>query len=518
MSGTLNGGAGVGTTGGNPPGNPIGGVSGPTGTNNSVVATFSAGGIVSVPVGATQTLSVTFTSSDGNAITGFGVSGSLSTLPAGWSGPSTFACATVATGSGCVLKLTYAPVAAGSGTLTLDYVFVNNAGTPNTRGSSGIPYVATTHDNVVGTPSQNLAAIYIGGTTSVSVTFTTDDGYVASSLLVTAGLTTLPAGWSGASSFLCAAVSTGNACQLNLTYAPTVLASGTLSLTYSYLDNSGTAKAGSVDIPYAATNPHLYVTQLLGGGLSYCPLNSDGTLASCASTGIGIPAGDGTTGIEFNGSSFAYVADYDGNAVYLCNVALDGSLSGCASVGSNFNSPWQLAINGSTLYSTNAAGGVTICAIAADGTLSGCAQSLATGPAAGIAVTPAFAYIGAASTEVDVCAVGAAGSLSGCVATGSGFLGLNGITLSGSFAYAANTANGTVSSCTINAVDGTLSACVASSVGTMPMDVVINGNQAYVDDTDGNVYLCAIGVGTLATCAPAIAGAPFSLPIQIAIH
>jgi hypothetical protein len=50
------------------------------------------------------------------------------------------------------------------------------------------------------------------------------------------------------------------------------------------------------------------------------------------------------------------------------------------------------------------------------------------------------------------------------------------------------------------------------------MDVVINGNQAYVDDTDGNVYLCAVGAGTLAPCAPAIAGAPFSLPIQIAIH
>jgi hypothetical protein len=852
MSGTLNGGTGNGTTGGNPPGNPIGGVSGPTGTNNSVVATPSISGTVSVAVGAMQTLSITFTSSDGNAITGFGVSGSLATLPAGWSGPPSFACASVATGSGCVLNLAYAPAAVGSGTLTLDYVFVNNASTPNTRGSVSIAFAATTHnnvvaavsptgqinavvgggsqsvtlsfttddgkaatdlavttdlaalppgwtssaasfacaivstgngcqlplgyaptaagsgiltlnytytdgsgamrsgalnipystsshndvvavaspsgeinavvksggqavavtfttddgkpavglylttdlaalppgwssaaksfacgsvstgngcqlhltyapaalasgtlilnyhytdgagtaktgslnmayaatsndnavataaptgqinavvggaqavsvtfttddgrtatslqltsslaalptgwsstagtfscsgfgsgngcqlplnyaplsadsgtlnltfnyknnagqaksgtvniayrattdDNVVGTPSQNPAAVFTGGSINVTVTFTTDDGNVASSLLVTSGLTTLPAGWSGVSSFLCAAVSTGNACQLNLTYAPAALASSTLSLTYSYVDNSGTAKSGSVDIPYAATVPHLYVAQL-SGTLSYCMLNGDGTLASCAPTGNGLTA---PTGIVFNGSSFAYVTDYDNSLVYLCNVALDGSLSGCATTGSAFQSPWQVAINGTTLYATNAVGGVTICAIAGNGILSGCAQSPATGPAAGIAVTPAFAYVGAASTTVDVCAVGVAGSLSACVGTGSGFMGLDGISLLGSYAYIANTANATVSTCTVDASTGSLSGCIASPVGTEPMDVVINGNQAYIDDVDGNVYLCAVAAGALSSCVVSDGGATFTLPIQIAIH
>ena len=269
-------------------------------------------------------------------------------------------------------------------------------------GSVDIAYRATTDDNVVGTPSQNPAAVYTGGSINVTVTFATDDGNLASSLLVTSGLSTLPAGWSGASSFMCASVSTGNGCQLNLTYAPTALASGTLSLTYSYIDNSGTPKTGTVNIPYAATIPHLYVAQL-SGTLSYCVLNSDGTLASCAPTGNGFAT---PTGIVFNGSSFAYVTDFDNNAVYLCNVALDGSLSGCATTGSSFQSPWQLAINGSTLYATNAnlMGGVTTCAIAGNGTLSGCTQSPATGPAAGIAVSPAYAYIVADSMTVDVCA------------------------------------------------------------------------------------------------------------------
>jgi hypothetical protein len=422
-------------------------------------------------------------------------------------------------GSGCVLNLTYAPVAAGSGTLTLDYVFVNNAGTPNTRGSAGIAYVATTHNNVVGTPSQNPAAVYTGGTTGVSVAFTTDDGNLASGLSITSGLSPLPAGWSGASSLMCAAVGTGNACRLDLTYAPTALASGTLSLNYSYVDNSGTAKSGSVDIPYAATVPHLYVTQLLGGGLSYCPLNSDGTLAICATTGNGFVT---PTGIVFNGSSFAYVTDFDNDAVYLCNVALDGSLSGCARTGSNFKSPWQLAINGSTLYATNAnlIGGVTTCTIAGNGTLSGCTQTAGTGTT-GISVSPAYAYFVADQTTVDVCALGVAGSLSGCIGTGGPFMTLDGITLSGSSAYIANvdsSSNGIVSVCSIN-VDGSLSACTASIVGSsVPADVVVNGSLAYVDEMDGNMYLCTVGGGALTNCVISNGGPPFNEGIQIAIH
>ena len=61
--------------------------------------------------------SITFTSSDGLAITGFEISGSLGNLPAGWSGPSIFACSLVSAGSGCVLNLTYAPTAVDSGSL-----------------------------------------------------------------------------------------------------------------------------------------------------------------------------------------------------------------------------------------------------------------------------------------------------------------------------------------------------------------------------------------------------------------
>ncbi|HEY4443889.1 MAG TPA: hypothetical protein VGN30_06350, partial [Steroidobacteraceae bacterium] len=344
-----------------------------------------------------------------------------------------------------------------------------------------------------------------------SVVFTTDDGNLASNLAVTSGLGTLPSGWTSTSStFTCSAVSTGTGCQLSLTYAPTAVGSGTVSLNYSYNDDSGTAKTGSVSIPYSAKSPpHLYVAQL-GGLVSYCVLNADGTLSSCASTGDGFTA---PSGIAFYGGNFAYVADYNtGNAVYVCHVGLDGTLSGCVPQGSNFQTPYQLAIDGNTLYATNSTGGVTICTIHPDGSLSACTQSAGTG--AGIAASSGFAYIGIDSATVNVCSI-VSGSLSGCTPTG-GFFGPDGISLSGGYAYIANNNNGTVSVCDA----GSLSGCTAFSVGSQPTDVVISGTLAYVNDgSSGNVFVCSvIAGGALANCQVANMGAPFSVGIQLAIH
>src|SRR5271155_4595798 len=61
-----------------------------TGTSDTVTSTSSAGSNVSVAVGASQTVNVIFTSSDGKPISGFAVNGSLSALPTGWSGPANF--------------------------------------------------------------------------------------------------------------------------------------------------------------------------------------------------------------------------------------------------------------------------------------------------------------------------------------------------------------------------------------------------------------------------------------------
>jgi hypothetical protein len=247
-------------------------------------------------------------------------------------------------------------------------------------------------------------------------------------------------------------------------------------------------------------------------------------LSGCSVTGNGIVA---PTGIAFYASDFAYVADYGGNQVLLCTVGSDGSLSACAPAGTSFQYPVQLAINGNTLYATNAAGGITTCAIAGTGALSGCTEAAGSGTV-GIAANSTNAYIGVSSTTIDACAISVTGTLSAtCTSVGpgngfdAGFSTPDGITLSGGYAYIASleNGNGSVNVCAVNP-DGSLSGCTPSLVGTQPADVAINGNEAFVDDASGNIYLCAIGPsGSLGSCVVATGGSNFSTGmLQIVVH
>jgi hypothetical protein len=244
------------TTGSVPPPKAGPGGGGPSGKDDAVAATTSVGGTLSVTAGASQTVTVSFTTSDGLPISGFAVSGSLGTLPTGWSGPSSFTCAAVGPGSGCTLSLTYAPAAVDSGTMTLDCVYIDNAGLARTPGPCAtLTYAATGPNNVAAyvSPSGEIDAMVGASNQTVLVNFTTDDGNAATGLAITTNLSALPSGWSSAkASFTCAIVSTGSGCQLPLDFAPTAAAAGTLSLNYSYLDNSGAARSGALNIPYAA--------------------------------------------------------------------------------------------------------------------------------------------------------------------------------------------------------------------------------------------------------------------------
>jgi hypothetical protein len=238
-----------------PKAGPVGG--GVTGTDNTVSATASVGS-VSVVVGASQTISITFTSADGLPLTGFSVYGSLGTLPADWSAPSSLTCANVGPGSGCVLTLAYAPTAIETGTLTLDCVYVDNAGLPRTPGPClTLTYASTASNNVVASvsPSGEVDAAIGGGKQSVTVTFTTDDGNAATALSVTGLAASLTPGWSSTATGLsCAVVSTGSGCQLPLTFSPTAASNGTLTLNYNYVDGTGAARSGALNIPYATTS------------------------------------------------------------------------------------------------------------------------------------------------------------------------------------------------------------------------------------------------------------------------
>ncbi|HEX3951814.1 MAG TPA: hypothetical protein VHW95_18340 [Steroidobacteraceae bacterium] len=245
-----------------PKAGPVGG--GVRGSDDKVSAVASVGGTLVVAVGTSQTISVTFTSTDGLPISGFSVYGSLGTLPAAWSAPSSLTCAVVGPGSGCVLTLTYAPSAVESGTLTLDCVYVDNAGLPRTPGPCmTLAYAAAANNNVVASisPAGEVDAA-IGAKQTAGVTFTTDDGNAATALTVS-NLGSLPAGWSStAVGLTCAVVATGNGCQVPLMFAPTAAANGTLTLNYSYVDGSGASRSGSLNIPYATSSNGIVVANV----------------------------------------------------------------------------------------------------------------------------------------------------------------------------------------------------------------------------------------------------------------
>jgi hypothetical protein len=224
-------------------------------TNNNVVATAAPSGPIAAIVGEVNpTVAITFTTDDARTATDLQLTTDLTTLPAGWtSSDSSLSCAGVDGETTCQLPLTYTPSAAASGTVTLRYTYVNNAGQAKS-GSINVPYRATTDDTVAGTPSPASVAVPAGTTTPVTVTFVTNDGNPASSLSVISGLTALPAGWSSTvSTFACSSVSSGTACQIPLTYQPTGADSGTLQLGFSYTNDAGSVKSGTVSIPYTAT-------------------------------------------------------------------------------------------------------------------------------------------------------------------------------------------------------------------------------------------------------------------------
>lgn len=378
---SVSGSGGGGTTGsgGGTTTGPTGGVGGEgstAGADDTVGATSNTA-LVSVAVGASQTVSVTFNSSDGLAVTGFGISGSLSTLPAGWSGPATFTCSTVSSGSGCVLTLTYAPTATDSGTLSLTYIYVDNAGLSKVPGGTiTIPYQAIAADNVVATafPSGQINAAIGAGTQSVTVNFTTDTGNAtldaaATALSVTTDLTSLPAGWSSvAPSFSCPVVSSGNGCQLVLTYAPTAMSRGTLTLSYTYTDNTGASRMGSINIPFsttpsntvfATTSPLGQITAAIKGGsqaVAVTFITDDGKPASnlFVTTKLGaLPSGWHSAAGSFQCASVStgngcqlmltYAPTVLGGGTLTLNYAYDDAM-GAAQIGT-LNLPYEATTN-----------------------------------------------------------------------------------------------------------------------------------------------------------------------------
>jgi len=307
----------------------------PPTTNNSVVATPSPTGTVTGTTHASTSYTLTFTSSDTNALTNLSVTAAdLTGLPTGWTGPTTFTCASVTSGTGCKLTLTYAPTAATSGSFTLHYAYTNNAGTAKT-GSTVVNY-ASTDNTVVATPSiSGTVSTIVNGNTPFSITFTTSDGNPATGFSVHASdLGTLAAaGWTAPAAFTCASVSVGSGCVLNLRFSPTATSIGAFTLNFDYTNNLGTAKTGQIVVDYttsvannvnAIVSPSGQITATAPGGSQTVTVTfrtDNGAPATSFSITAGLdnlPAGWTYTPVAPNtGTAFACPSVSDGNSCQL---------------------------------------------------------------------------------------------------------------------------------------------------------------------------------------------------------
>ncbi|MDP8986059.1 MAG: hypothetical protein M3N97_13700 [Pseudomonadota bacterium] len=544
--------------------------------HDTVTATAAPSGQINAIVGASQQAALTFTTDDGNPATA--LTATLASLPPDWTGPSaSFSCATVSTGSGCLLPLTFAPSAAGSGSLTLNYSYTDNAGAANT-GTVSLAYAATAHDNVVGTaaPSGQIDAIIGGGSQPVSVTFTTDDHNVATALTVNTDLTALPSGWSATgTNFACASVATGNGCQLQLSYAPTVAAAGTLTLAYGYRDSAGTAKNGSLNIAYTGTahnnvigaaSPSGQVNAVVGAGAQSVSVNftTDGGIASALTLTTALsslPSGWTSTAtsltctsVASSGSacqlplSYAPVAVGSGTLTLNYSYTDDAGHSATGTVSIPYASTAHDTVSGAVSPSgtigiaVGASQAVTVTFTSSDGNAAS-SLTIASGGSGGLASLPSGWSVAGGATSF---ACSSISSGAGCtlhltyapVAGGTGTLTLNfgyldnaGTAQTGtvSMAYAGLAQHAYVSDfrnglylCAVDATAGTLAACQTtggvSSAWSVAFFSGTTANYAYVvDGSRTHIYLCTVnGDGTLSsTCS--IQGDHYDYPEHVTV-
>jgi hypothetical protein len=514
--------------GGSPSSGPGGAAStGPTGSTAATVSTaVTANTLSNVPLNSSTPVTVAFSVPNGGSATALTVTTGLASLPSGWSVASpSFSCARVNAQNPCDLTLTYDPSTAGaSGALTLGFTYVDSQGKQQ-QSSVGIPYSSAAANSVTTSvaPTGPVQGV-VGLTIAVSVTFESGDGTAASNLALVTDPGSLPSGWSLQSSALpCATVTGAGSCQLQLAYAPTAAAaSGTLTLEFSYTDDSGAARTGSVAIAYSAVLPAAVTA-------AATPVSASATfIGSTAAVSVAFSATGGTaTNLQITSALPAGwtlaagtlpCAQVGGSST--CQVTLDYAPAAVTSASTlalqyaytdNFGEPrtGQFSIPYSAVphmaYITNfGSNSVTQCTLSVTGALGDCTQ--VTSPTlevpAGITIDGARAYI-AESVGITVCNVGSSG-LSGCISAVTDNDEPVGVAFDGDTALISNQGGQTVEMCNV-ATDGTFSGCATVAAVTpllsAPAGLTMQGSNLYITNgASPDVTLCAITAGVISAC------------------
>lgn len=326
---------------------------------NTVVISQRPAGVLRGIAGRSSPLTLEFETSDGEPAASLEVSTHLASLPAGWkSDKDEFTCAGLGRGQLCRLTLVYSPIAAqGESSFDLAYSYVDSSGALRS-GTANLAYSAIRPGSVIATlDASGPLLVRPGERKEITVRFEAGDGARASALRLGADPANTPGwsirpGWQG-----CATVEGSDSCSLTLVFAPSlVLGPGTLSLPYTYVDNIGEARSGSVDIDYASRLYEAYIADYsndASGGVRLCTIDVDGGLSHCTAAPIDLPGqGRSISHILANGRQ-AYVSSLaagERSSVYLCAMAADGALKDCRETGGVRTGVRRLALHGASAY------------------------------------------------------------------------------------------------------------------------------------------------------------------------
>jgi len=426
--------------------------------DNNVVVTVAPAGSLAVSTYTTTPVTVDFTTDDGQPATGLSITSGLP-LPAGaagWTNSPAFAsCSSFSVSGTCTMALSYAPTAAGNGTLTFNYQYTSmpgsGGGTSTTKtGSFQIPYSAivghlfvadggaangvTTGGNQIArcaldptSGSLSGCAIEYGPVPNLdprSIVFSGGYGYVSSH---------------GLSQILACAVNPADA---------TLTASSCASV-------GPTGGPGVIASPSGLTvvGSSIYVANGGAANVLVCPLNGGGAL-SCVQAATfsasALAAGAAfqePTGVAVAGN-MAYIVDryFDGSppanmpghtatgSIIVCGyTSSSGALSNCAPASTKLPHPNPLTVTlvGSTILYVGAPSGTSICLLDGAGNLTSCSSTGpydavgGTGTDYGISFANGFGYIGdnSGSKSVLVCPAYASSVSGACVqSTGTGIV------------------------------------------------------------------------------------------------
>lgn len=272
-----------------------------------------------------------------------------------------------------------------------------------------------------------------------------------------------------------------------------------------------------------SAKPYNYVVTDGNVGLS-CPVNSNGTLSACTTTGsvFSSPFGIGVN----PDASILYVANRSNGSVSQCPIDANTGLLGTCTTAVNglSGNPQSVTISpdGTLAYITTLRV-VLKCPVNSNGSLGTCADSgngnfANTTEAVAINADNTFAYVTSINASIVTKCTITAGSFSNCASTGSNINQPFGIVINSTntFSYVVNFFPVSIGQCPIDS-SGSFGACVNSGAttlnGTSFMTLNNDSTVAYLANNfgGGTVSKCTVNIsGALGSCVNA--GTPVSVP------